>query len=68
MPNPATDVVRIGGLQGNANVVIRDLAGRVVLNNDNAGQLFNISHLGAGTYVVSVTQEGVTATTKLVVR
>ena len=68
MPNPATDVVRIGGLQGNADVVIRDLAGRVVLHNDNAGQLFNISHLGAGTYVVSVTQEGVTATTKLVVR
>ena len=68
MPNPATDVVRIGGLQGNANVVIRDLAGRVVLQNDNAGQLFNIGHLGAGTYVVSVTQEGVTATTKLVVR
>ena len=68
MPNPATDVVRIGGLQGNANVMIRDLAGRVVLHNDNAGQLFNISHLGAGTYVVSVTQEGVTATTKLVVR
>ncbi len=68
MPNPATDVVRIGGLQGNANVVIRDLAGRVVLQNDNAGQLFNVGHLGAGTYVVSVTQEGVTATTKMVVR
>ena len=68
MPNPASDVVRIGGLQGNAGVVIRDLAGRVVLHADNAGQLFDISHLGAGTYVVSVTQEGATATTKLVVR
>ena len=68
MPNPASDVVRIGGLQGNAGVVIRDLVGRVVLHADNAGQLFDISHLGAGTYVVSVTQEGATATTKLVVR
>ena len=68
MPNPANDVVRIGGLQGNADVVIRDLAGRVVLHNENAGQFFNISHLGAGTYVVSITQEGLTATTKLVVR
>lgn len=52
-PNPAVDVIRIDGLQQNAEVIIYELTGREVLRSAYRGGV-NVSALSSGTYLVRI--------------
>lgn len=49
------------------NVVIYDLLGKMVVNQTVAEQAINVSNLATGAYIVKVTEDGKTATKKLVI-
>lgn len=49
------------------NVVVYDLLGKIVVNETIATQAINVSHLATGAYIVKVTEDGKTATKKLVI-
>ena len=56
-PNPAKDVINIGGVNGDSNLFIFDMLGRLMLKtslNDSANQNINISNLPQGTYMIQV--------------
>lgn len=56
MPNPATDFVNISIPVANANVIVRDLAGKEVLNtvvNQSLNRL-DVSELNTGMYVITI--------------
>ena len=49
------------------NVVVYDLLGKMVVNQTVAEQAINVSNLATGAYIVKVTEDGKTATKKLVI-
>ena len=49
-------------------VVIFDVLGKQVLNTSTSDSAINVSGLNAGIYVVRITEEGKTASTKLVIK
>ena len=56
-PNPAKDVINVGGLNGDSNLFIFDMLGRLVLKaslNDSSIPSINISNLTQGTYMIQV--------------
>ena len=56
-PNPAKDVINIGGVNGDSNLFIFDMLGRLVLKaslNDSSSPIINISNLTQGTYMIQV--------------
>ena len=56
-PNPAKDVINIGGVNSNSNLFIFDMLGRLVLKtslNDSNSPSINISNLTQGTYMIQV--------------
>ena len=59
-PNPATDLVVLAGIQGNADVWLIDVQGREVLALNNAAlngrYELNVSDLQAGAYTIVVRQ------------
>lgn len=68
-PNPANDFLHIT-TTANAmkTVAIYDLVGKQVLNTTTSNEVINVSSLNAGIYLVKITEEGKTATRKLVIR
>ena len=69
-PNPVTNGVLYINTQANAekNVVIYDILGKQVFNTTTAANDINIASLKAGAYVVKITENGKTATSKLMVK
>ncbi len=69
-PNPVSKGVFYVNTTANEtkNVVIVDLLGKQVLNTITSGNEINVSNLNAGVYIVKVTEEGKTATRKLVIQ
>jgi hypothetical protein len=58
-PNPAVDVLRVGGVEGNGVVSIYDLGGRFILQQNYSGGNISVdmSFLERGTYVCEVIAE-----------
>jgi hypothetical protein len=69
-PNPVSgNVLNISSAANSAmNVAIFDILGKQVINTKVNNNTVNISNLNAGVYIVKVTEDGKTATRKLVVR
>jgi hypothetical protein len=67
-PNPAKDVLYITSDNNTTKQVeVYDVLGKVVLNTKATNTPINIASLNRGVYVVKVTEEGKTATRKLVI-
>jgi Secretion system C-terminal sorting domain len=67
-PNPAKDVLYISSDNNTTKQVeVYDVLGKVVLNTKATNAPINIASLNRGVYVVKVTEEGKTATRKLVI-
>ncbi len=69
-PNPVSKGVFYVNTTANEtkNVVVVDLLGKQVLNTTTSGNEINVSNLNVGVYIVKVTEEGKTATRKLVIQ
>ena len=68
-PNPASSVVTIDGVKGQAEVTVTDINGRAVLTQKlTQTHTLDISHLSAGTYFVTVTTDADSAVRKLIVK
>lgn len=68
-PNPANDFLNIvTAANGVKNIVIYDVVGKEVLNTTTSYQTINLASLNAGIYMVKITEEGKTATRKLVIK
>lgn len=50
------------------NVVVYDMLGKVVVNETVSSQPINVANLSSGAYIVKVTEDGKTATKKLVIQ
>lgn len=67
-PNPASDMVNVvSNSLSNKDITITDLLGKTVLT-DNVNQSVNISSLKSGVYMMQITQDGKSATRKLIVK
>ncbi len=68
-PNPANDYLHITtAINGVKNIAIYDVMGKEVLNTTTANEVINVASLNAGIYLVKITEEGKTATRKLVIK
>jgi hypothetical protein len=69
-PNPVSgNVLNISSTANSAmNVAVFDILGKQVINTKVNNNTVNIFNLNAGVYIVKVTEDGKTATRKLVVR
>lgn len=69
-PNPVSGGILNITTEANATkaVAIYDVVGKMVVNTVTENGTVNVSNLSTGVYVVKVTEEGKTATKKLVVR
>ncbi len=69
-PNPVIGNVLYINTAANEikNVVIVDILGKQVINTTTSGNSINVSDLNSGIYIVKVTEEGKTATRKLVIQ
>ncbi|MDZ4752574.1 MAG: T9SS type A sorting domain-containing protein [Flavobacteriales bacterium] len=67
-PNPANDFISIQGIASSALITVVDITGKIVLNaNVVQNRTLNISSLDAGIYMISITQDGINVTKKIVV-
>lgn len=69
-PNPVTNGTLFIETSANADkkVVIFDVLGKKVLSTSTNDNAVNVSSLNAGVYIVKITEEGKTASRKLVIR
>ncbi len=69
-PNPVTNgVLNINTTANDAkNVVVYDVLGKQVVNTTISGNTVNVANLKNGVYIVKITENGKTATRKLVIR
>jgi len=69
-PNPVTNGTLFIDTDANAEktVTVFDVLGKQVLNTTTSNNAINVNNLRAGVYVVKITEEGKTATRKLVIR
>lgn len=69
-PNPVTNGTLFieTTANGEKTVAIFDVLGKQVLNTTTADNAISVNGLNAGVYVVRITEEGKTATTKLVIK
>lgn len=68
-PNPANDYLHITtAINGVKNIAVYDVMGKEVLNTTTANEVINVASLNAGIYLVKITEEGKTATRKLVIK
>ena len=69
-PNPVTNGTLNINSDANAerNVVLFDVLGKKVLNVTTSNNSINVGNINAGVYIVKITEEGKTATRKLVIR
>ncbi len=69
-PNPVKDgnlfISSTSGLE--KSVVVYDILGKQVLANNAVNNIFNVSSLNSGVYIIKITEEGKTATRKLVIK
>ncbi len=67
-PNPANNVLFIETeLNEVKNIAIYDVLGKQVVNTTTASTEVNVSNLNSGLYIVKITENGKTATKKLVI-
>lgn len=68
-PNPVTNGTLYISTQANAErtVQIYDILGKQVVNKVTSNEVINVSNLNAGVYIVKITEEGKTASRKLVI-
>ncbi len=67
-PNPSNGLVNITtSLNGELQVNIFDMLGKEVANTKVTNNTLNVSNLTSGVYVIKITEEGKTATRKLVI-
>lgn len=69
-PNPVVDgkLFISSDVNTERNVTIYDVTGKQVFNTTTSNEVVNVSNLNAGVYVVKITEEGKTATRKLVIK
>lgn len=69
-PNPVTNGILFINTQANAekNVVIYDVLGKQVLNTNTVSNEVNVASLKSGAYILKITENGKTATSKLMVK
>lgn len=69
-PNPVSNDVLYINSDANAlrTVIVYDILGKQVVKTTTSNNAINVSALNAGVYMVKITEEGKTATRKLVVR
>lgn len=69
-PNPATSVVSIQGIEGNAVVTVTDITGRQVaqFETSDSKHQFDVSQLARGSYFVRIATNGDTTIHKLIVK
>lgn len=66
-PNPTSDILNITSANdAEKNVVIFDMLGKQVVNTKVSNGTIDVSNLSAGIYMVNITEEGKTATKKLI--
>lgn len=68
-PNPVVNGILFISTDANANrsVTVFDVLGKQVLNTTTSTNTINVSQLNTGIYIVRITEEGKTATRKLVI-
>ncbi|HLW63245.1 MAG TPA: T9SS type A sorting domain-containing protein [Flavobacterium sp.] len=67
-PNPATEVLYItSNTDSQKDVQLFDMTGKKVLNVTTTSQI-NIAHLRAGIYIAKITENGKTATRKIIIK
>lgn len=68
-PNPVVDGTLYISTQANAErtIQIYDILGKQVVNKVTSNEAINVSNLNAGVYIVKITEEGKTASRKLVI-
>ncbi|PKP15524.1 MAG: hypothetical protein CVU07_09840, partial [Bacteroidetes bacterium HGW-Bacteroidetes-23] len=68
-PNPVTNGTLYISTQANAErtIQIYDILGKQVVNKVTSNEAINVSNLNAGVYIVKITEEGKTASRKLVI-
>jgi hypothetical protein len=64
-PNPTNSILYVNGMQ-NASIQIFDLAGKLLINQQNADNQINVSNLQNGIYSVKITNESGTVIRKFV--
>ena len=69
-PNPVTNGTLFIDTTNNAEIAVAvyDVLGKQVLNAKTATNAINVSNLKGGVYIVKITEEGKTATRKLVIK
>jgi len=68
-PNPANGFVNITSqFSGDKNIAVYDVLGKQVINTTISSDRLNISELTSGIYMMTISQNGVSSTKKLVVR
>ena len=69
-PNPVSNGTMFIESDANAErtVAVFDVLGKQVLNTTTSTNAINVSQLNTGVYIVRITEEGKTATKKLVIR
>jgi hypothetical protein len=69
-PNPVTNGTLFIDTNANAekSVIVFDVLGKQVLNTKTTTNAINVANLKSGVYIVKITEEGNTATRKLVIR
>jgi hypothetical protein len=67
-PNPTTGIFYVEtALNGVKNITVYDILGKQVLNTTTSSTEINAANLNSGLYIVKITEEGKTATKKLII-
>ena len=64
-PNPANDVVYIGGTEGMANITMFDVQGRVVKQVSTQSNTVQVSDLPSGMYMIRIENNETVANTRI---
>jgi len=68
-PNPVKDFVTINGINGNANVTIIDLQGKIVFSKEiSSDSQINVSAFDEGIYIVNVRNAETSENKKLIIK
>jgi hypothetical protein len=66
-PNPVEESIRFSGIEGEANITLSDVDGRVLLHRSIDGkEAVSVSHLPAGVYFINIQINGSALTSKFI--
>lgn len=65
-PNPTTGVINILGVNSSANYILRDINGRVLINDLLSENKIDISEFQQGIYLLSIQKDGIWINTKII--